>query len=298
MAQQLPNLMGDARPPSTYRELYTTAVYQGGEPAPARLIASYRFNEVAGGGERPTPASLIEQTLAFSERRSMAFLCLVRTHGTAVEVRVLHHMMRYLELPGGDGGAMLDLSMGLLGDVRAAQIPTVTLDNAHFSLIGNAGVRVPTVATMLDHIDAAPPGVYLGPYGADVEGTEVVRPRITQVIPLKYAAALIHRDGVAPDVVYQEILGMLEADGLLQTCADVLTWLRAACTARGGAGELAPIPAVAQYFPILLLPAPVSDYVATKVEADLPGYRTRAVGGGLLQRTTMRRTQPPPCCDS
>ena len=186
------------------------------------MVASYRFNEVAGGGV--LHLSLIEQTLAYSERRSMAFLCLVRTQGSAVEVRILHRMMRYLELPGGDGGALLDLSMGLLlGDVRAAQIPTVSVDNTHFSLVGNAGVRVPTVVTMLDHIDAAPPGVYLGPYTADTPGTEVVRPPIPQVIPLKYAMALIHRDRVAPDVAYQEILGMLEADDMLQTCADVLT---------------------------------------------------------------------------
>ena len=210
----------------------------------------------------------------------MAFLCLARTHGTAVEVRVLHRAMRYLELPGGEGGSLVDISMGLLGDVRAAQIPAVGLDNSHFSLIGNAGVRVPTVATMPDHLDTAPPGVYLGPYAADVPGTELVRPRVTQVIPLKYAATLIHRDGVAPKVAYQEIYGMLEADNILQACADVLTWLRVACTARGGAGELAPIPAVAQAFPILLLPAAVSEYVATKVEGDLSGFRTRARQGG------------------
>jgi hypothetical protein len=118
----------------------------------------------------------------------------------------------------------------LLGDVRAAKIPAVGLDNSHFSRIGNAGVRVPTVATMPDHLDTAPPGVYLDPYAADVPGMELVRPRITQVIPLKYAATLIHRDGVAPDVAYQEIYGMLEANNMLQTRADILTWLRVACT--------------------------------------------------------------------
>jgi hypothetical protein len=93
-------------------------------------------------------------------------------------------------------GSLISVAMGLLGNISAAQTPAVAVDNTHFSLIGNAGVRVPTVATMRDHIDTAPPGGHLGPFGPEVPGTEVVRPRITQVIPCKYAAALVHREGV------------------------------------------------------------------------------------------------------
>lgn len=103
------------------------------------------------------------------------------------------------------------------------------------------------------------------------------------MIPGKYAAALIHRDKVVPAVAYQEIYGMLEADGLLQTCSDVIAWLRVACTARGGGGELASLPAVAHSFPLLLLPESVSDYLATRVAADLPGRNsiTTPMGGGV-----------------
>ena len=62
----------------------------------ARLIHSYQFNEAACGGERPTPASLIEQTLALSERRSMTFLCLVRTGGTSTcrELLCYYHIVK------------------------------------------------------------------------------------------------------------------------------------------------------------------------------------------------------------
>ena len=151
--------------------------------------------------------------------------------------------------------------MGLLGDVRAAQVLVVGIDNSLFSLVGT-GVRVPTVATMPDHLDAAPPGMYLGPFDADAPGTELVRPRITQVIPAKYSAAYVHRDGVSPRQAYLELYGLLEADNMLQTCADLLTWLRAACTARGGGGDLAALPSVANAFPLLLLPQAVSEYVA------------------------------------
>ncbi|KAI2491004.1 hypothetical protein MHU86_23572 [Fragilaria crotonensis] len=157
-------------------------------------------------------------------------------------------MMRYFDFPGGGlGGGPVDLSMALLGDVRAAQIPEVEVDNSHFALIGGAGIRVLTVAGMPDQLAAAPPGTYLGPYAADAE---LVRPRITQIIPTKYAAALVHRDGVSPDTAFQEF-----------------------CTARGGGGDLAALPAVAQTFPLLLLPTAISDHVAAKVLHDLPGQQ-------------------------
>ena len=291
MAQQIPPAA--VQQPSCYRELYSMESYQGGEPDPTRLLASYRFTEGQGGGERPTPASLVEQTFLFSERRSMTFLCLLRTSGTGVEVRVLHRMIRYLELPGADGGGLVDISMGLLGDISAAQAPAVAVDNTHFSLvIGNAGVRVPTLATMRDHLDTALPGGFIGPFGPDVPDTEVVRPRITQVIPCKYASTLVHREGVSPATAYLEFQGILEAEDAVAQCADVLTWLRVACcTARGGGGggELAPIPAVAQHFPLLLLPGAVSTYVATKLDRDLPNRQGRqapaptdGVGGDTL----------------
>ena len=258
----------------SYHDFYTTEGPRDTSD-PARLLASYRFTEAAGGGERPTPSSLKERSLALSDRRPLAFLCLHRkAGGTNVEVRILHRLMRFYELPADaidEGG--VDICMGLLGDVRAAQIPVVEVDNTIFSLVGGA-VRVPTLAVMPDHLATAPPGSFLGPYGVDTPGTELVRPRMTQVLPLKYAAALVHRDGVSPAMAYQELQGMLEADGTQATCTDVLTWLRVACTARGGAGDLAGIPAVAQDFPLLLLPTVISDYVASKVAGDLPGRST------------------------
>lgn len=247
MAQQ-PAVAAEGIRPSNYRELYAAVGHQVGEPDPERLVGSYRFVEVGGGGERPTPSHLREQTFALSDRRSMTFLCLSRTRGTSVEVRVLHRMMRYFELPDGGGGGIIDLSMGLLGDVRAAQIPVVEVDNTHFSLIGGA-VRVPTVATMPDQLAAAPPGTYLGPYAPDTPGTELVRPRTTQVIPTKYAAALVHRDGVSPDRAYQELQGMFAADDVLEVCADVLAWLRVACTARGGGWRSRGAPGRSTYLP-------------------------------------------------
>ena len=104
---------------------------------------------------------------------------------------------------------------------------------------------------MPDQLAAAPPGAYLGTYAADAPNTELIRPRITQVIPTKYAAHLVHRESMAPATAYQELVGMFAADGVLEVCADGLAWLRVACTAHGGAGDLAALPAVAQHFHLL-----------------------------------------------
>ena len=69
---------------------------------------------------------------------------------------------------------MVNLSMIvlLLGDVSAAQMPTVDVGNSHFSLIG-AGVRVLTVSATPDQLAAVPLGTVLGPYGVEAPDTEV-----------------------------------------------------------------------------------------------------------------------------
>jgi hypothetical protein len=191
-----------------------------------------------GGAAVPTPEALREQTLAINDRQPLAFLCLLRKPEGGVEVRILHRLMRYYELPGGGAPGFTDKVLGLLGDVRPSQYPVVEVSPTVFHRIGPLGyrgVRVPDVATMLDHLEAAPEGGgLLGPFGADVPNTEVIRPRYIQALPNQYAAMLVHRDGVSPGDAYRELLGMFEADEVLAACSDVLGWLRVACTAKGG----------------------------------------------------------------
>lgn len=114
MAQQ-PPIDAEGHIPGNYRTLYTAVGFQAGEPEPGRLVASYRFTKVAGGGSCPTPANLQEQYFLFSESRPMTFLCLARLSGASVEMCVLHSMMRYFELPGVGGCGILDLVWGFLG---------------------------------------------------------------------------------------------------------------------------------------------------------------------------------------
>ena len=277
--------LGAVPPVKNYHELLLRASTGAEEPTPARLVSSYRYTDVEGGAAVPTPEALREQTLAISDRQPLAFLCLLRKPEGGVEVRILHRLMRYYELPGGGAPGFTDKVLGLLGDVRPSQYPVVEVSPTVFHRVGPLGyrgVRVPDLATMLNQLEAAPEIGLLGPFGADVPNTEVIRPRYVQAIPNRYAAMLVHRDGLTPADAYRELLGMFEADGVIAACSDILGWLRVACTAKGGADEQEAGQSGTEHrFPILLLPPPVGEYVATKVHSDLPGVRGANGRGGV-----------------
>ena len=71
--------------------------------------------------------------------------------------------------------------------------------------------------------------------------------------------------------MYQELVGVVQAEGNVNAYSDVLAWLRAACTARGGGGPHHLAPCVGHVFPPLHLPPEVHDYIVAKVRSDLPG---------------------------
>ena len=267
------------QPARTYRELYADA---SNNPAPDRTagyLAGYRFTDPAGGLV-PTPAALRDQTVTLSDRQPMAFLALVTGQGGALEVVILHRLLRYMDLPGDDPSGFHDNVLGLVGDILPHQYPTVEVPGTCFHLVG-AAVRVPTVAAMaalLPTWEADTP--LLGPYGDQEQGleTELVRPRYTQLIPGRYAAMLVHRRRVPPRQAYQELIGAMQAQNELEVCRDVVAWLRAACTARGGGGALTAVPSVVNEIYPIHLPPEVYRYVTSKVQADLPAL----VQGGAL----------------
>jgi hypothetical protein len=97
-------------------------------------------------------------------------------------------------------------------------------------LIGTA-VHVPAVGAMAVYLpawDGADPT--LGPYTDQDPETEVVRPSnpIQVLIPGRYAALLVHRRRVNPRMAYQEIAGVIQARGEMESCHDVVVWLHAA----------------------------------------------------------------------
>lgn len=106
----------------------------------------------------------------------------MRRSNMSVEVRILHCMMCYFDLPGEGGGdiagiAGVNMSLGLLRDIQAVQqMPIVEVDNTHFSLVSGTCVRVPNLAVMPEMLAATPPGNYMGSYAANAPNTELVWP--------------------------------------------------------------------------------------------------------------------------
>ena len=275
--------------PRTYRELYSDAANNPPADRTARYLAGYRFTDEGGLGV-PTPVSLRDQTVTLSDRQPMAFLALSIGQDEAYEVVVIHRLLRYMDTPGDDPSGLHDRVLGLSGDILPHQYPTVEVANSAFHLIGNA-VRVPTVAAMtalLPTWNEAQPS--LGPYTELDPETEVVRPRHMQLVPGRYASLLVHRRRVRPKHAYQELVGAIQAQHEAEACADIITWLRAACTARGGAGVQMAVPSVLHSYPPLHLPPEAYQYVTAKVRADLPAQATERDGAGDPISAALLRT--------
>lgn len=266
-------------PARTYRELYSDVT---NNPTPARTagyLSGYRFADAAGGGV-PTPAALRDQTITLSDRQPMAFLALGTGQDGQYEVVVLHRLLKYMDLPGDDPSGYHDHVLGLVGDIMPHQYPTVEVPNTVFHLVTTA-VRIPTIGAMtalLPTWDDTEPT--LGPYIETDPETEVVRPRYVQVVPGRYAAMLVDRRRVRPKQAYMELVGEMQARHEIEACQDVVTWLRAACTARGGGGAQNAIPSVHSTLAPVHLPPEVYRYVTTKVQGDLPALQTGGPGGG------------------
>ena len=78
-----------------------------------------------------------------------------------------------------------------------------------------------------------------------------------------------------------EIVGEMQNRDELVSCQDVVTWLCAACTSRGGGGTQNTLPSVLNTLYPIYVPPEVYRYVTSKVQADLPALaQPTGVGGG------------------
>ena len=281
-APEVPAFAPPVALPTTYRELLSD---ESNSPARDRLASylhGYRFE---GAAPLPVPAALKDQTVVLSDRQPMTFLCLVVGPGGTPEVSVLHRMMRYMDMPGEEVSGYHDRVLGLLGDIMPHQYPAIEVPGSVFHLVG-APVRVPSTAALVAHIPAwIDPTVPLGPYTEEDPETEVVRPRHIQLVPGYYAAMLIHRRGLSAKVAFQEIHGAMQARDEVGACQDVITWLKAACTARGGGGLQNVVPVVYHPLAPVHLPADVYRYMIGKVRGDLPALATPDALTGELTGT-------------
>jgi hypothetical protein len=205
--------------------------------------------------------------------------------------------MRYMDMPGEEESGFHDRVLGLQGDIMPHQYPTVDLPGTVFHLVGNV-VRVPTTDAMVALLPTwENPAVPLGPYTEEDSETEIVRPRHLQVLPGYYAALFIHRRGLNAKTVFQELYGAMQARNEVVICADVISWLKAAATARGGGGHQNAVPIVYHPLTSVHLPPEVYRYLVGKVRMDLPALSvdddSAALTGtlaGALQALTRQST--------
>ena len=255
--------------PRTYRELFSDETNSPARDRIGQYLQGYRFVD-GGAGPVPVPVTLRDQTAVLSDRQPMAFLCLKLGPRDAREVTVLHRLMKYMGMPGEAESGFHDRVLGLYGDILPHQYPIVDIPSTIFHLIGTP-VRVPTTEATAALIPTwENPAVPLGPYTEADPETEVVRPRNIQIVPCYYAALLVHRRGITAKTAFQELYGAMQARNEVEAGQDVLTWLRAACTARGGEGLQNTVPAVFQQLAPVHLPPDVYRYMITKVRLDLP----------------------------
>ena len=76
---------------------------ESNSPSPdwvANFLQGYRFD---GAGGIPTPAALRDQTvIVLSDTQPIAFICLTPGASGLPEVAILHRLMRYTDMPGGE----------------------------------------------------------------------------------------------------------------------------------------------------------------------------------------------------
>ena len=119
--------------PKTYRKMF---IDEANSPAPEWVqdyLQGYCFTDrSAGSVPLPVPATLRDQTATLSDRQPMAFQCLVMgAVGGAYEVAIVHRLMKYMDLTGKVESGFHDRVLGLLGDIRPHQFPTVEVANSH-----------------------------------------------------------------------------------------------------------------------------------------------------------------------
>jgi hypothetical protein len=270
-----------AGPQLTYQQLYGDPQRQRAVNLP-EYMAGYRFDDDAEGVAPPTAATLHERTVQMCERWPFTFMCLT-TRGETQVVQIMHRFMRYLDIPGEAPTGFNDTVLALLGDIRPGLYPVVDAPSTVFGLVATPA-NVPTEDTILAAIEEVeeenPPAnnQLLGPYADRTAGTEAVRPRMIQLLPNQFAPLFLQNDGLPPLVAYRTLREALIEANALEACGDVLTWLRAACTRRGGGGNRAAIPSVNLNVTAVHPPRVVYEFLMSKVQADLPDTRPGAGG--------------------
>jgi hypothetical protein len=264
----------------SYREFYDDAdndPYQGHYEA---IVA--RFNtDPPPPAVAATPAALVETVCNTTQQPGPAFLMYCRPAydpvGTAgPKIMLFHRLARYGEQIGlptvWDGQAF-----AFLGDVVPphSDIGTVAWDSAFF--FRTNVMRVQHQDVFGQALEAFPDAATFGPFdAADAATTDTRRVRLAAYVPPKYVNLFLGHQ-LSPREACDRCCPLVGADGLADTLADLLFWLRATMTIQAGGGES---PLLTDHPTVPMATAELISHRRHLLFTDLPALSTGVVGQG------------------
>ena len=261
---------------SNYRAFYTDQSKDPHQGAYKVIMAE--FNVPLG---QAPPAVFTPQQLATRVYQSgdqglnMSFVLHCRPANTPDAapgyVNVYHRVSRFAPRIGMLPTPWDDVAFAFQGDVVQQQAPpSVVWDQSYFHTVVQL-IRVPTVIMMDQLLGQDPNSQFVGPFGEDDAGTEVVRTRRATVVPHRYVQLLLAQS-LTPREAWIRVKGAIAAAGQMADCSPLIDWLRVALT-RADADQPSRLCVEYPSQPILQQPSDMNLLTAHRlalVKRDLP----------------------------
>jgi hypothetical protein len=144
-------------------------------------------------------------------------------------VNVYHLVSRFAPRIGMLPTPWDDIAFAFQGDVVQQQAPpSVVWDQSYFHMVVQL-IRVPTVIMMDQLLGQDINSQFVGPFGEEDAGTEVVRTRRATVVPHRYVQLLLAQS-LTPREAWIRVKGAIAATGQMADCSPLIDWLRVALT--------------------------------------------------------------------
>ena len=210
--------------PRTYREYYLDAANDPWAGNYGALMRQYDAIPAV------VPDALTLRMLSYGPSTPQAFIMLAAGPDPAAVGRVvmMHCPTRHpISIPEMDWD---DMIMAFEGDVLGQTCTVVEWPAISHRLASNgAGLQVPTMANLDALFAANPQAIVVGPFAANEAGTETIRTRNVMAVPPKYIPIVLGQH-LTPREAYTRLGGAIRDDGQEVNCANLLSFLRAACT--------------------------------------------------------------------
>ena len=286
---------GPLLPPKTYAEYYNDL---SRDPHQGNYVESMAdFNVPLNGNSRYAPGPLLQRvTSAAATDTPLTFVTLCRSLNADPadpgHIRLFHRVSTYLPTVGSPATVWDNSSFALAGDLIDGQATIVPWVEANFNLSGNQ-VLVPSDATLDQLLAGNPNDQFVGPFNAGDQGVELIRSRVSMLVPFRYVNIFLPGP-LTPRDAYLRVAGAIAAQHDEAACRPLLNFLKLALT-RSAAQQPSPL---ARQHPVLAhaQDAQLVSHYMRLIRRDLPGLDTQpttqagqAIAAGLGQLVDQQR---------